>query len=414
MKKTKIYTLKNGLKLVFYQDTSKHCTIANLFVKFGGQNKKIKLNDNLLEIKDGTAHFLEHLLIDHSIYGNAFVEFKKNHVRFNGRTSEDITEFYIDTVYNFEENLIKLINVVNMPKFNSKDIDDTKPAIIKEIMMKKDNKFADLAKLDYECIFKNIKYSNTLGEIQDIENMNYTYIKEFYDVFYNPKNQVLFVSGNFNMKQVKQLIENAYKKVSKEEINYQLIKIDETNEVVKKEDFIVKDIHMDYARLIYKVNISHLSNKEKVKLTFYLEYFLSYLFDGSSKIYNDLVKAKICDYNIDYFYQIVDKYILIIIGTTSNETDRFIKEIQKVMKNKELNFENFEMKKKQMIINLILREDNLNSCIGPFIDNVMSFDYCYMDTIEDIEEQNFIDYQNIINCLDFSNYAITKMLKIKN
>ena len=411
MKKTKICTLKNGMKVIFYQDTSKHRAVANLFVKFGEKNKQVKLDNSLFEIKDGTAHFLEHLLIEHSIYGNALIEFEKNHARFNGCTNKDVTEFYIDSVCNFEDDLIKLINIVNKPNFKDVHIEETKPAIIKEIMMNKDNKFADLYKLDYECLFKNIKYSNILGDISDIESINFRYIKECYEIFYNVENQILFISGNFNINKIKRILENAYNKNIKKEKNYELIKEVEPNEIVKKEAFIKKDVHIDYIRLTYKVNISHLTNKEQVKLTFYLNYFLSYLFNSSSKLYNDLVKEKICDYNIDYSYGLDDKYMLVTIGTYTNNSDKLIKKIKKTIKNKKLDQEDFELNKKQTIIDLILREDNLDNCIGPFISNVLEYNYYYMDTIKDIENQNFKDYQKIINELDFSNYCITKMVK---
>ena len=43
MKITK-YTLDNGLKLILCSDNTKHCTIANLFVRFGGNNKNIIIN----------------------------------------------------------------------------------------------------------------------------------------------------------------------------------------------------------------------------------------------------------------------------------------------------------------------------------------------------------------------------------
>lgn len=411
MKKIKIYELKNGLKLVFYLDNSKHCTIANLFVKFGGNNKKIILNNEEFNMIDGTAHFLEHLLIEHSIYGNALVEFEKNRANFNGITNRDYTEYYINSVYNFEEDLIKLINLVNKPNFCIKDIFETKPAVIKEIMMKKDNKYADLSNLSYECLFKNIKYPNTLGDINDIEKINYEYIKNCYDIFYNVKNQILFISGNFDINKIKKIIEQTYSEVNKEEINYKIINVHEPDEVVKKEGTIKKDIYTDFVSLNYKIDISHLNNKEQVKLSYYLECFLSYLFDSSSTIYNNLVKEKILDYDITYNYELVDKYMLVTIGATTNNYDKFVKEIKTAILKKELNKENFELKKKKNIIDIILREDSLSSTIAPFIDNIMTYNYFDIDTIENIEEQTFEDYKKIINNLDFSNYCVTKMLR---
>ena len=277
--------------------------------------------------------------------------------------------------------------------------------------MKKDNKYADLSKLSHECLFKNIKYPNTLGEINDIEKINYEYIKNCYDIFYNVKNQILFISGNFDINKTKKIIEQTYSKVDKKEINYKIINIDEPNEVVKKEGTIRKDIYTDFVSLNYKIDISHLNNKEQVKLSYYLECFLSYLFDSSSIIYNNLVKEKILDYDITYNYEFVDKYMLVTIGATTNNYDKFVKEIETAILKKELNEEKFELKKKKNIIDIILREDSLSSTIAPFIDNIMIYNYFDIDTIENIEEQNFEDYKKIINNLDFSNYCVTKMIR---
>lgn len=411
MSKYKIYTLKNGLKLVLYQDKTKHRVLINLFINFGGIHKKIKYNNSTCKVKDGTAHFLEHLLIEHSIYGNSIIEFEKNYALFNGRTYNDFTEFYLDSVYNFEEDLVKLINVVNKSNFNKEDIEETKSAIIKEIMMSKDDKFLDLTKKNYECIFKNIKYPNILGNIKDIKNMNYEYTKNIYDIIYTPNNQILFVSGNFDIKKVKKLVEDTYKKIEFSKVNYKIIHKKEPKEIFKKEDIIKKDIYMDYVNLTYKVDISHLSNKEKVKLSFYLSYFLSYLFNSSSKKYNTLIEKNICDSIINYEYEVIDNFMLIKIGAYTNQHNTFIDEVIKTIEDKKFSRKYFELQKKTSIVNFVLREDNLVSIIEPFIDNVISYNYFNMDTISDIEEQSYLDYKKIINSLDFSEFCITKMIR---
>ena len=122
MKQSKIYTLKNGLKVVFYQDTTKHLSFAELIVKYSGVNNKFTLNNKEYHINDGMAHFLEHLLIEHSIYGNALEYFHNNHISTNGLTSIKRTKFYIKTAKNFLDNLEKLIKIVNQPIFNEEDI----------------------------------------------------------------------------------------------------------------------------------------------------------------------------------------------------------------------------------------------------------------------------------------------------
>ena len=411
MKKSKIYTLENGLKIIFYQDKTKHKTAAYLYINYGSNLKEVKKDNSFFKIKNGTAHFLEHLLVEHSIYGNSILEFEKNDIIYNGVTDPKYTHFYIDTVCDFNDNLIKLINIVNNSKFNKEDIEETKPAIIKEIMMNKDNKWDNLLKAEYKCLFKNISIPNTLGEVSDIESMDYEYLKECYEMFYNPSNQILFIWGNFDIKETKKIIEDEYNKINKKNKEYELIEKEEPNKVVKKEDYIKEDINQDYVRLSYKVDISHLTNKERVKLTFYMQYYLSYLFNGSSKLYNDLVKEKICNYNIEHYYYFEDKYIIIQIGLYTDKTNIFIDRVKEIMKEKKYSKKKFETDKKNTILDMILREENINAIMFPFIDNCLTFNYYMLDTIEDIYDQNFNDYKNIINSLDFSNYCVVKMIK---
>lgn len=410
MKITK-YTLDNGLKLILCSDNTKHCTIANLFVRFGGNNKNIIINGKEKKIKNGMAHFIEHLLIEHSIYGNSLLEFNKKHTHSNGFTSDVRTEYYINSVSDFEEDLIRLINIVNNSKFTREDIENTRGAIIKERMMDEDNKFKALYKLDYECLFNKIEYPNILGEIDDIKSISYEDIKECYDTFYSPNNQILVISGKFNLKRIKKIVEETYKKIDKKTVDYSIIKPKENNEVNIKEKEIKKDTYMDYVRINYKINIENLNNFEQIKLGYYLDYYLSYLFDGSSNAYSELVKKKICIYNIDYGFNKIDNFYIITIGTYTNNHKEFIEKIKKEMKQKKVDLEDFNLKKKESIIEIILREDNLFNMIKPYFDNIIKYNYFNLDCIEDIETQSFDEYKKMINDLNLENFVITKMIK---
>ncbi len=413
MKKKKIYKLKNGPQIVLYKDTSKHCTIASLFVMFGGKNKKIKIGNKNYKIPDGMAHFLEHLLIEHSIYGNILLEFENKSTKSNGYTTKDTTEYVINSVIDFEEDLVKLIHIVNLPSFNKKDVEETKKAIKKEKMMSKDENFEALEKLDYQTLFSTIEYPNILGEINDIDHIDYSNIKFSYDTFYQKENQILIVAGNFNIGKIEKIIKNTYDSIKKEKKLYQLPRLEEPQKIVYQEKNITRNVHMDYVRINYKIDIKNISDKDRLKLDFYLFYFLSYLFDSSSKTYNRLVKNKTCVYGINYSYQKTEDFFIIKIGTTTNNHNEFIQNVKRVIEKKETNQEDFELRKRQTIIAIILREDSFSATITPFIQNIISYNYYDMDKIEDIENFTFDDYKNWIEFLDFNNYSITKMLREK-
>lgn len=100
-------------------------------------------------------------------------------------------------------------------------------------------------------------------------------------------------------------------------------------------------------------------------------------------------------------------YLLISIGAYTSKKTFLKEEIIKAMKNIIMDKEIFELDKKNTILDIILREENLSSVVGPLIGNIVDFNYPYPDTVEDIQKLNFEEYKNMIFSLDFSNYTIT-------
>ena len=403
--------MKNGPKVVLYQDTSKHVAFASLYVMFGGDVKKAKIDGKEYKIPNGIAHFIEHLLIEHSKYGNFLLDMEKKNTDCNGFTNKDRTEFYVNSVENFEDDLVKLINVVNNAHFTKKNIEEVRSAIIKEKMMEKDRNFVDLMRLDYSLLFKNIEYPNVLGEVDDIKNISYEDVKLCYDAFYRSENEIIVIAGNFNIGRIEKILKENFGKKEHKYKNIELLKEKEGKEIANFTGSIKKNISMDYVRVTYKVDASSFKGKDRVDLDFYMYMFLSYLFDPSSDVYNDLVESKTCIYNLDYSSYFIEDYLIIMIGTTTDNHEAFIDKVVDTMKSKKVNEEDFELRKKDSIVEIILREDTLGKTINPFVNNILVYNYDKMDTTEDIESLTFGKYKNVIEGLDFSHYAISMMLK---
>ena len=403
--------MKNGPKVVLYQDTSKHVAFASLYVMFGGDVKKAKIDGKEYKIPNGIAHFIEHLLIEHSKYGNFLLDMEKKNTDCNGFTNKDRTEFYVNSVENFEDDLVKLINVVNNAHFTKKNIEEVRSAIIKEKMMEKDRNFVDLMRLDYSLLFKNIEYPNVLGEVDDIKNISYEDVKLCYDAFYRNENEVIVIAGNFNIGRIEKILKENFSKKELKYKNVELLKEKEGKEIANFTGSIKKNISMDQVRVTYKIDASSFKGKDRVDLDFYMYMFLSYLFDPSSDVYNDLVESKTCIYNLDYSSYFIDDYLIIMIGTTTDNHEAFIDKVVDTMKSKKVNAEDFELRKKDSIVEIILREDTLGKTINPFVNNILVYNYDKMDTTEDIESLTFEKYKNVIEGLDFSHYAISMMLK---
>lgn len=412
MENSQILTLENGLKVVLYQDNTKHVTEADLIIKYGGIHKQLKTNNEIINIPNGVAHFLEHILVEHNMYGNILTIFYEKNIIANAFTSNNHTCFYIDTVKEFEENLVKLINYVNKRVFTEEDVEVTRKAIIKERMMYQDHKKVKLERKMYESLFHNIEFPNTLGEIDEIKNISYETLSTIYDLVYQPQNQILVISGNFDKDKIISLITETYNSLKKERKDFEIIRPIEPNETKQKLGIAYDDIHNPIVNLSYKINIKNLTKFEKLQLDFMMYWFLNTNFSAATSLYNNLVNKNICSDTIHYYTFLINDFIIINIGTSIlNNEEEFINTIKQAINDKIYNEDDFNLRKKETIVQLILREDSLHSKVSPFVDNIVNFDYDHMDTIEDIENITFEKYKNAINSLDFSNYSIIKLEK---
>ena len=73
--------------------------------------------------------------------------------------------------------------------------------------------------------------------------------------------------------------------------------------------------------------------------------------------------------------------------------------------------EYFNLLKNDAIIKFLLREDGNTKVISAFVDNILSIGYEKPDTIEDIENLSYLECNEMLNKIDFSNKCITKIVK---
>lgn len=404
-------TLENGMKIYLYQDITKHSTFVNLVTKYGGFYNDFKVDNKEYHLPNGMAHFIEHLLIETSKYGNLFHVLGEKQMFSNGSTYTNMTQFYFNTVENLEFGIETLIRAINEACFTKEDIEKTKGAIYQEIRMQKDNKFRVLNDTKMKNIFKKIPYINGLGTLDDVMNFSYDQVKLCYDAFYNPNNQIIVVAGNFNVKKIKQLLIDICSNYKNKFDQVELIKYYEPEEVNKKEDIIRMPIGRQYVDITYKINISDLSCLDRLKLEFYLHYFKRMNFGVTSSTYKKLLNNKVIVDSINSGFSFLDNYCIFSVGAYTEKADAFLKEIKQVFKGKfTFDEEMFELYCKKDKMYISIRPDSLADVILPFIDNIITVQYEYFDKVEDINSFNLEELKNYINNFDFSNNTITKIV----
>lgn len=407
-------SLENGLTIYFYPDKSKHSVFIDLIVKYGAFYSDFVREGQAYHIKDGMAHLIEHLLFEKSKYGNMAKLFGNKQMQTNAITSTYMTEFYVDTVFDIDFALEHLIKGVSVPTFTSEDIEETKPPIYQEIRMRNDQVGRRIYKSQTKNMLTNYSYIDGLGSIGDVESFSYEQVKLCYDTFYQPKNEILFIAGNFDVEEVYEKIKEIYASLSFQDILFSIPTIEEPKEVKECYEVIMMPTPKDYISVCYKVDFSKYKMEERRMLTYYIGIFLEMHFSIISPLYKELIEKKIIDSSLSYDYDFFKEYMLISVCGYTNEEKLLVKRIREVFE-KEHIF-------KEEIFNLDLKEEKMKHLCSDislyglsrqFITNYSYFHYENFNTAEDLNQLNFDNFKSFIESLKFKEYLVTKITDSK-
>lgn len=410
MKKTYKKVLNNGLYIYMVHSKKNRCG-AKIVVKAGGHNiSYIDKEGNKKNLKKGIAHFLEHYLIEKSIYGNLGKYYLSESMRFNGATYFNRTEFYFSTVHDFKEALIRLIRLVNQPAFNEKDMEEIKKPVIEEIKRSLDNRNRqELKKID-NAYYYNYLGDVTLGDIETIESLTIEDIKEFYNTFYSTNNQILTIYCNFDKKEILDIINNEYKD-NKNDIVCE--KVIEPVNVKEKELDIIDEKEDEMLLIRFKIDVSKYSNWDIFHLDACLFYLNRINFSLDSKLFKELRDKNLTIYSIqtetNYIKEIkmIDYEIIVYTSEFDTVKEMILNTINNINYDKEL----FEIIRNNLILSFINKEEKAGFQISSWLENYLEYDLDYVDTLEDIKKDNIKDMKETLNKIDFSNYLVVRRMK---
>ena len=141
---------------------------------------------------------------------------------------------------------------------------------------------------------------------------------------------------------------------------------------------------------------------------------MSIFFEMNFSILSPIVKKlkdrKVIDKNLVLSSNFYDDYLIVKIGSYTNKKEELKKEILKTLKHLRIDADVFELSIREKKLEISLRPEKLNDVIEPFIDNLVCFDYPYLDSVAYLDTLSIQEYQKIINQLDFSNYCMTEVI----
>lgn len=404
MNKVKTLTLENGLQIIISKNKKNRST-AHIYIKAGGMNTKFKVDNKEIEVPYGTAHFLEHYLIEQSIYGNAGEMFGNDYIISNGITSRHTTEFFIRTVHDFEENLMKLLNIVNNPDFD-RDNEQVKNPIIQEIRRARDRQGRLFDKSIFESVTKTRIHDTILGEVETIKNMDKETLKKFHEAFYQPNNQILVLTGNIKDKTIEK-IKEFYK--GKKNKNVQKHEYEEQDNVIyNKKEIVDETIRENLLEITYKINVKKYTPDEKNRIDYYIHYLFDAKYNEKGKLFNYLIDNKLTLYAIetDLDPRTIKDYMFVTIRVYTGEFEKVTELLQKELNIENLIEENFKKWQNKEIIKKFCSQENPEYEAQNLVNNMLLYDLHEYDTLEFVKSLNLKEAKKLLGGLNYSNYTI--------
>lgn len=207
------FTLDNGMEVVVIPDRRAPIVTHMVWYKVGSADEPPG--------KSGIAHFFEHLMFK-ATANHAAGEFDRAVAAIGGRnnafTSYDYTAFHetvapesLEQMMAFEADRMR--NLI----LNDEVIATERNVVLEERRSRVENNPGSLLEEEVSAtLYQNQPYRiPIIGWMQEIEKLNKTDAKLFYDLYYTPNNAVLVVAGDVEPETVRAMAERTYGQVAR-------------------------------------------------------------------------------------------------------------------------------------------------------------------------------------------------------
>lgn len=208
------YQLENGLRVVLAPEPSKPNITVNMTYLVGARHENYG--------QTGMAHLLEHLLFRGTpSMPDALGEFSRRGLAANGSTSADRTNYYASFAAD-ADTLQWYINwqadAMRNATLSQEDLDAEMTVVRNEMERGENNPFQVLMQKMQAAAYQWHNYGlSTIGARSDVENVDISQLRAFYDEHYQPDNAVLIVTGSFDETQTLDVIHQAFDNIERPE-----------------------------------------------------------------------------------------------------------------------------------------------------------------------------------------------------
>jgi zinc protease len=207
----RVYTLKNGLKVILSEDHAAPTYSLNVTYNVGSRNEPAG--------KTGFAHLFEHMMFQGSENvgkGEHFIVISNNGGRMNGTTNADRTN-YFETLPKNQLELGLFLEADRMRALNvtQENFDNQRQTVKEERRQSYDNRAYGLTgEVLLDLAYDNFAYKHsTIGSMDDLDRATVDDARKFYQTYYRPNDAVLSLVGDFEPAQALALIKKYFEPI---------------------------------------------------------------------------------------------------------------------------------------------------------------------------------------------------------
>ena len=364
--------------------------------------------------KNGTAHFLEHMIFKGSnkiMPGEFDLKIESLGGISNASTGYDDAHYYVlIPPNNFKESLGLLTNIVLSPSINTQEFEKEKNVIIDEIKQQNDQPDEKLFNYFLKRVWGNNNYGKSiLGTEKNVQSLEINDLKNFHKSNYNNQNICIAIAGN--------LSKNIYKDFQEANFSYE-----SQDAILKKNNTLnleartgreeINFDNIEFSRIFMAWKIPTLKN-QKINIGF--EILSSLLSIGRNsrlikvlKEEKDLVQSVYVDVNAGE-----SGGIFIIEACCDDKNLKIVESKINLIVNEIVNYKNFSAKELRNAINIVKSNYVFNletpTQLTSFFGNELLWGR--RNSIDDLDNHlrywnSLINFKQIINYLSREKYTL--------
>lgn len=239
-------SLENGLKIYGYIDNKLPMVRLRVVIKAGSSYDPVG--------KEGLANLVINMLLRGTKY-RSYEEIYNFVENFGGRLESqcdyDFSQIEIVTLSQYLDTMLFLIReILTMPKFANEDLIKLKTEILGRIKTSENFPSYLLTKEFIKNFYpKDYPYRHLPeGEINSLEKIEISDIKNFYETYYHPNNYFFILVGDFAKEKVKDKIDKLFSNLEKKEIPK--LNIESFPKIEKRKMIIVKKRNINQSYIL--------------------------------------------------------------------------------------------------------------------------------------------------------------------